>query len=253
MVKLGTGPEYFPPLPEEFPASVVSDLKHCGKPFTHEQWQRISQAAYLLVDSIYRHACRPNAGKVRKRLSRVIKLLVSARDAKKLREGMHKLLQTDEVGEVLGSLLMSSVTSQRPIATLSPDALESRRADLLAAAAVLPSRLESDYRKRGREPTDYRDVYILRLAEIYASAGGRPSAAYSADREGRDTPFVRLVTAVAGAALACFAPDILAGRCAASGRIRDSLKLGAFEERVRLVREHFSVSRNRGIPKSGRS
>lgn len=235
MARLATGAEYLPLLPEEFPDGVFSDFeKCCAKAFTAEQRHRISHAAYLLGDSIYRHAARPNVGEVRKRLNAIIELLETARDAKELSEQMHVYLRTDEVGEALGSLLMPPLSSQLPLGCLAPHAFESRRSELSAAATALRSLFEANYANvRGREPTGYRDVFVMQIIEVCREAGLHLSASFNNARGQRDTVLVRLVTMVANQALECFGFNRGAEDDAASQGVRFSLKQGALEERVR--------------------
>jgi hypothetical protein len=261
MVKLVTGAEYLPPLPEELPDSVFPELEKCGcVVFAAEQRQLVSEAAYLLVDGMYRHASRPNAGEARERLEKLIGVLerTPVRDPDILWEQVRALLYPQgewryptsfgapsspipdsnlgDLAEALRSLLLPLGGSQTHVRTLSAEAREKPRETLLADAKALLCRLQARYTNvPGPEPAGYIDVYILRLAEIYISSGACPSASHSDERGGRDTPFVRLVAAVGAEALARFAPDVLAGSCATSERIRRSLKLGALEERVRVV------------------
>jgi hypothetical protein len=262
MAKLGTGAEYIPRLPEEFPESVFPEFeKRGGVPLAAEQRQRISEAACLLVDGIYRHSSRPNARKAKKQLETLIGVLerTPARGSSIVWERVRALLywqeecrcptlsgepasptpesKSGEVAEALRSLLLPLGGSQTPVRTLSIEAQERWRTTLLADAKALLCRLEAEasYTIRGPEPAAYIDVFILRLADVYRSANGRPSASYNHESERRDTPFVRLVAAVAAGAVERFAPDIFAGRCATSKSILKSVKLKALEERVRVV------------------
>jgi hypothetical protein len=270
MAKLGTGAEYFPPLPEEFPESVFPAFeKRGGVPLAAEQHQRISEAAYLLVDGINRHSSRPNAGKAKKQLEKLIKVLekTSARGPDIMWERVRALLywqgecrcptlsgepasptpeaKSGYLAEALRSLLLPLGGSQTPVRTLSIEEQVRWRTTLLADAKALLCQLEATYTVRGREPADCIDLYILRLAEVYRSANGRPSASYNYKSGRRDTPFVKLVAAVAAEALERFAQDIFAGRCATSESIRKSLKLKALEERVRVVLAPGKAERRR--------
>jgi hypothetical protein len=262
MAKLGTGAEYIPRLPEEFPESVFPEFeKRGGVPLAAEQRQRISEAACLLVDGIIRHSSRPNARKAKKQLEKLIKVLekTSARGPDIMWERVRALLyrheewrcptlsgepasptresKSGELAEAVRSLLLPLGGSQTPVRTLSIEAQERWRTTLLADSKALLCRLEAEarYTLRGPEPADHIDVFILRLADVYRSANGRPSASYNHESQRRDTPFVRLVAAVAAGAVERFAPDIFAGRCATSKSILKSVKLKALEERVRVV------------------
>jgi hypothetical protein len=241
MVRVLTSAEYLPPLPEELPSGAFSIFEaRGGVMFTAEQRRRIEEAAYLLVDGMHRHASQPNAGEVDKRLAQLIRMLKQpTSDSRQFFDHLHRLLGRDEIGDVVGSLLLPIRADASHLRPLSPHALERARAELLTAAAELKSRLPAIYGgRRGPEPALYIDVFIRRLAVIYEDAGGHPSA-YHHEERNRATPFVGLVEAVANEALRCFASTVFEGKTKPDPRrpkdIRDSLTGGALEERVRVV------------------
>jgi hypothetical protein len=240
MVRLLTTGEYLPPLPQELPTQAFCRIG-ASIALTSKLRARVSDAAYQLVDGMHRRAYQPSAGDVEKRLKRLIKLLnkPAALQPSQFCDELSELLDSDDIGDALGSLLTPPCPREPPMRTLSPDALERRRTALRVAATELQGRVRSAYGgMRGREPRSYFDVFILRLAEIFEEGGGKATAYYDVEQENRNTPFVLFVAAVAGEAFRCFAPEVFApDPCEQRERqkVRESLTLGALGERVRVA------------------
>src|SRR5262245_56366625 len=134
MVRLLTTPEYLPTIPRELPAEAFRRLGALIT-LTPELCARINEAACLLVDGMLRRGSQPNAGDVEKRLKRLI--MVLNKPSNQFCDEIGKLLDSDDIGDVLSSLLMPPCAREPPMRTLSPEALERRREALLVAAKEL--------------------------------------------------------------------------------------------------------------------
>lgn len=234
MARLVTGAGYLPPLPEELPSPAFTRIEEQAQVrLAPRMRERINKAAYLLVDGIERWQARPNVGRVEQRLMRLIKALQKA-PVDRLGPELHRLLDCDEVGEALGSLLEPLVAPSSHVVILSPDIVRVRRQIWLADAQRLRGHLKQIYsNRRGAERLSFIDRFISRSAEIYTDLGLHPNASYNDVRGDRNTPFVRFVVAVAHQALRCFAPDVLLDDRPRS--LRASFYASALEERVLKV------------------
>jgi hypothetical protein len=232
LVKLMTSAEYLPPLPEALPDESFQEIGKLMQ-LTEERRQLLSLSAYLLVDGIYRNESRPRKPQIGIRLERVIRVLEKRQlaDLSALLQ-VESQLASDGIGDVLGSLLTPQCPSEPHVSSLSSAAaLKKWRAMLLVSATNVKARLEAQYGgRRGAEPEDYIDLFIDRLAKIYTEAGGHASAAYSEARQNRQSPFVKLVVAVAKVALQYIAPGKAEVR-----RVLVHFTPCALEERVLMV------------------
>ena len=140
-----TGAEYLPPLPDALPDEIYADFERVGLvTLGSDLRSRLEGAAYLLFDGMHRHASQPNAGDARRRLEGLIDRLRrpgSARHA--FLADISDLLDKDDLGDVLKSLLMPPCRQEPPMITLSRRSLAERRKTLLAAACDLQKRLET--------------------------------------------------------------------------------------------------------------
>ena len=222
MVKMVTSAEYLPPLPEQVPEEAFPTFERWGGiKLGPEQRGQVDEAVYGLVDGKEEYAARPNAGDLRRRRARLVRLLEREDDdPSKFAAEIHDILECDTVGEVLASLLMPPCPWEPHIRTLTGDALENRRRMLLKAALDL--QLKAYEGQDGRERDGYVDRYVQKVVGAYRAAKGRRGP-----RGDCDALELLFIGAVAEVALRTFDPKH-------AERPR-WLAPEALEERVRVV------------------